>query len=261
MNTPGIKILSGFLLLVGCNATDEPQPDILEDKTLSELYQALNSDLQQPEDSLVQLRHYYSEEGEVDRTQDYYYDHTGKQALVVAKTAEADTLGMSIFKYDQSGKMTQKINFIKQDGFTSWNSSVEYVYNADNLETEIYHLRPPLSKSLRAQKFYNPSNQLLEVRFGTEAYVYDYNDKGLVATEKWILLDAPSQPLNTFFYRYDSLDRLIAKEVHVNADAPQRRDAFQYHYNESGKLKEEREFETRFGYSLKERKEFIYRSN
>ena len=258
MKTPNIRILVGLILLAGCKATDEPKPISLEDKTLSELYQVLNSDLHQPEDSLIQIRHYYSEEGEVDRTQDYYYDRTGKQALVVAKTAHADTLGMSIFKYDESGKLTQRINFTKQDGLTAWDSSVEYVYNSENLETEIYHLRPPMSKSLLAQKVYNPSNQLIEVRFGTEAYVYDYNEQGLTATEKWILLDSPSQPLNIFFYRYDSLDRLIAKEVYVNADIPKREDAFQYDYNESGKLKEEREFETRFGYSLKERKEFVY---
>jgi len=261
MKTPSIKVLVGFLLLVGCNATDEPQPDILEDKTLSALNQVLTPDLQQPGDSLIQIRHYYSKEGEVDRTQDYYYDRTGKQALVVAKTADADTLGMSIFKYDEFGKMTQRINFTKRDGFTAWDSSMEYVYDSENLETEVYHLHGNRPKYLYAQKFYTSSNQLTEVRFGTEAHVYDYNNKGLVGSEKWILLESPSQPLSSFFYRYDSLDRLIAKEVHVNADKPQREDAFQYHYNESGKLKEEREYETRFGYSLREWKEYIYRAN
>ena len=258
MKTPNIRILVGLILLAGCKATDEPEPDILLDKSLSALYQVLESDLQQPEDSLIQIRYYYSEEGEVDRIQDYYYDRTGKQALVVAKTDNTDTLGMSIFKYDESGKVTQRINFTKRDGLTAWDSSVEYVYDSENLETEVYHLHGNRPKYLHAQKFYTSSNQLTEVRFGTEAYVYDYNEQGLIATEKWILLDSPSRPLSTFFYRYDSLDRLIAKEVHVNADISKREDAFQYYYNESGKIKEEREFETRFGYSLKERKEFIY---
>jgi hypothetical protein len=258
MKKHSLEILVGFLLIVGCNATDKPEPAILEDKTLSELYQVLNSDLQQPEDSLIQIRHYYNLDGEADRMQDHYYDHAGKQALVVARAADADTLGMSIFKYDGSGKLAERINFIKQDGFILWNSSVEYVYNSENMEIEIYISRAERSKSLHAQKFYNPSHQLIEVRFGTEAYVYDYNDKGLVATEKWILLDAPSQPLSTLFYRHDSLDRLVAKETHVNADLPQREVVFEYDYNESGKLKEEREFDTRFGYSLQARKEYIY---
>src|SRR5690606_513784 len=138
-------------------------------------------------------------------------------ALVVTKTADADTLGMSIFKYDESGKVTQRINFTKRNGFTAWDSSMEYVYDSENLETEVYHLHGNRPKYLYAQKFYTSSNQLTEVRFGTEAHVYDYNNKGLVGSEKWILLESPSQPLSSFFYRYDSLDRLIAKEVHVNA--------------------------------------------
>ena len=258
MKKYSVKILVAFLILVGCNATDEPEPEILENETLSELYRVLESDLLQPKDSLLQIRYYASAEGEAYRMQDYYYDRTGKLALVVAKTANADTLGMSIFKYDESGKVTQRINFIKRDGFTAWDSSVEFVYNSENLEAEIYLLSATRSKSLFTQKFYNPSNQLIEIRYGTEAYVFDYDEKGLVTTEKWILLDAPSQPLGTLFYRHDSLGRLVAKEIHINADVPERKDAFQYYYHESGKLKEEREYDIRFGYSLKQRKEYIY---
>src|SRR5690606_20597277 len=252
-------ILFGLLALSGCNATDKPEPGILEDKTLSELYQVLHSNLHQPGDSLVQIRHYYSAEGEANRMQDYYYNGAGKRNLVVAKTADGDTLELSIFKYDESGKMTERVNFTRENGYTAWASTAEFVYNSDDLEIEIYTtLRPSRSKSLHVQKLYNPLNQLTEVRFENEAYVFDYGEDGLVSTEKWILLDSPTQPLYTYFYRYDALGHLVGKEVNVNSDAPQRKDISQYDYDESGKLKEEREFETRFGYSLKKRKEFVY---
>src|SRR5690606_5215498 len=115
--------------------------------------------------------------------------------LVVAKTADGDTLGLSIFKYDESGKMTERVNFTREKGYTAWASTAEFVYNSDNLEIETYTLRPSRPKSLHAQKLYNPFNQLTKVRFGKEAYVFDYGDNGLISTEKWILLDSPAQPL------------------------------------------------------------------
>jgi hypothetical protein len=92
----------------------------------------------------------------------------------------------------------------------------------------------------------------------SEAYLYEYDDSDRINTEKWISVQTPSHPIRILFYRYDSLDRLTAKETNTNSETLSRKDTFQYFYNENGTLSEVWEFDTQFGYSIKDRKNYIY---
>ncbi len=90
-----------------------------------------------------------------------------------------------------------------------------------------------------------------------EKYVYEYDEYNRVSKMTW--WGAGESPIMEYFYRYNVLGQLEAKETWSRSDGGEpKRDAFQYFYNDKGQLIEEKEFYPQWGFEPRYRKTYDY---
>jgi hypothetical protein len=90
-----------------------------------------------------------------------------------------------------------------------------------------------------------------------EKYVFGHDEKKRVSSLTW--WGAGESPIMEYFYRYNEMDLLEAKETWFGTlDGDPMRDAFQYFYNEKSQLIEEKEFYPHMGFVPRFRKTFEY---
>ncbi|MFD2037337.1 hypothetical protein ACFSKL_21240 [Belliella marina] len=221
---------------------------------LSDVREILKGELHTPDGKLKSIDSYqFESENHVGR-QDWYYDETGKVVMTLG-ISENDTSGVSIYIYNGSGLLVQRKSFQKINGDFEYDASIFLEYDGNGkLISELNS-----DKKLIRNHSYNENGLLVLTQYGEnqnmekEIYEYDEFDRVL----KYTYIGGEDSPILLFYYRYNSLNQLEAKEAY-GPGSSEREDAFQYFYNDSGQLIEEKEYYPEWGFEPRFRKTYKY---
>lgn len=249
-----IQILIFFLIsLSSCEVNQEIDPEI-DPIILDEVREVLKEELYKPEGKLKSIDSYQFEfENHVGR-QDWYYDETGKVILTLG-TYENDTSGVSLYIYNGSGLLVQRKSFQKRNGDFEYEGSMFLEYDGNGkLVRELNR-----GKKLIRSHSYNEKGLLVLTQYGEnqdmEKEIYEYDEFDRLF--KYTLIGGGDSPILLYYYRYNSLNQLEAKEAY-GLGSSEREDAFQYFYNDSGQLIEEKEYYPQWGFEPTFRKTYEY---
>lgn len=249
------KLFSLFLLAVLSSC--EINQDLIPENgtlTLDEVRAVLKGQLYTPEGKLKSVNTYQFEfERHVGR-QDWYYDNTGKVILTL-DISENDTSGVSLYIYDGSGLLVQRKSYQKRNGDFENDGSVFYEYDGNGkLVRELNK-----DKKLIRSHSYNERGLLVLTQYGEnqdmEKEIYEYDELDRII--KYIYMGGGESPILVYYYRYNSLNQLEAKETY-GSGSTEREDVFQYFYNESGQLVKEKEFYPQFNFQPWLKKTYEY---
>jgi hypothetical protein len=232
-----------LISVLSCEVSNEVGPEV-DPINLNEVREILKEKLYTPEGKLKHIDSYQFEfESHVGR-QDWYYDETGKVVLTLG-ISENDTTGVSLYFYNGSGLLVQKKSFYKRNGYFEYVESVFMEYDENGwLVRELNS-----DKKLIRSHSYNGSGLLVLTQYGEnqdmekEIYEYDEFDRVL----KYTYIGGGVSPIPLYYYRYNSLNQLEAKEAY-GLGSNIREDAFRYFYNDSGQLIEEKEYYPQWGF-------------
>lgn len=249
-----IQILTLFLIsLFSCEITQKIEPGV-DPMFLDEVRDVLKGELFTPKGKLKSIDSFQFEfENHVGR-QDWYYDESGKVVLT-SGTNENDTTWVSLYFYNGSGLLVQKKSFQKRDGDFEYVGSIFLEYDVNGkLVRELNR-----DKKLIRSHSYNEKGLLVLTQYGEnqdmEKEIYDYDEFDRVF--KYTLIGGGDSPILLYYYRYNSLNQLEAKEAY-GLGSSIREDAFRYFYNESSQLIEEKEFYPEWGFEPRFRKTYTY---
>lgn len=249
-----IQIFNLFLItLSSCEINQEIDPEI-DPIVLDDVKGVLKGDLYTPEGKLKRIDSYQFEfENHVGR-QDWYYDETDKVVLTLG-ISENDTSGVSLYIYDGSGLLVQRKSYQKRNGDFEYDGSVFYEYDGNGkLVRELNK-----EKKLIRSHSYNDKGLLVLTQYGEnqdmEKEIYEYDEFDRIF--KYTYIGGGESPILLYYYRYNSLNQLEAKEAY-GLGSTEREDAFQYFYNDRGQLVEEKEFYPQWDFVPKFRKVYEY---
>ena len=249
-----IQIFTIFLItLSSCEINQEINQEI-EPIALDEVRELLKGKLFTPEGKLKSIDSYQFEiESHVGR-QDWYYDETGKVVLTLGIN-ENDTSGVSLYFYNSSGLLVQRKSYQKRNGDFEYDGSVFLEYDGNGkLVKELNK-----DKKLIRSHSYNEKGLLVLTQYGEnqdmEKEIYEYDEFDRIF--KYTYIGGGESPILLYYYRYNSLNQLEAKEAY-GLGSSIREDAFRYFYNDSGQLIEEREYSPQWGFEPRFRKIYEY---
>lgn len=249
-----IQILTLFLIsLSSCVVNQEIDPEI-DPMNLDEVGEVLKGKLYTPEGKLKSIDSFQFEFDSHVGRQDWYYDESGKVVLT-SGTYENDTTGVSLYFYNGSGLLVQKKSFYKRNGDFEYVESVFLEYDENGRIVRELNS----DKKLIRSHTYNESGLLALTQYGEnqdmekEIYEYDEFDRVL----KYTYIGGGVSPILLYYYRYNSLDQLEAKEAY-GLGSSIREDAFQYFYNDLGQLIEEKEYYPQWDFEPRFRKIYTY---
>ncbi|WP_194976002.1 hypothetical protein [Aquiflexum lacus] len=249
-----IQILTLFLIsLSSCEINQEIDPEI-DPMNLDEVREVLKGHLYTPEGKLKSINSYQFEFDIHVGRQDWYYDESGKVVLT-SGTYENDTTGVSLYFYNGSGLLVQKKSFYKRNGDFEYVESVFLEYDENGRIVRELNSEKKLIRS----HTYNESGLLVLTQYGEnqdmEKEIYEYDEFDRIF--KYTYMGGGESPILLYYYRYNSLNQLEAKEAY-GLGSTEREDAFQYFYNDRGQLVEEKEFYPQWDFVPKFRKVYEY---
>ncbi|MCH7403085.1 hypothetical protein ACFOUP_04085 [Belliella kenyensis] len=247
------KISIYFILLttlLGCQ--NEESPSSINATEQQELKDILNSSLLTPSGSLARVYTFAGNEDSFRNVQNLYYDAAGNKILTVNLNHQNDTLGASIFFYDLLGRLETKKSFEYLDGDFSWTGNLKSTFEV-NGTIENVHLESPDNPSpqFRLRNVFDTEGFLLKTEFSDNER-FEYTNEGNLTIRKNHIIG--ETVYLEYQYRYNSEGQLEAKETNLHGGG----DAFQYFYDATGKLNEERENSPQWGYPVLTRKIYDY---
>ncbi|MEB2778172.1 hypothetical protein SYJ56_22875 [Algoriphagus sp. D3-2-R+10] len=255
-----ILLLAGF----SCEVNEAEEPVVEEVLNKDYPLILLQSDLFTPPGQIRSIDFSQFEfERHISRT-DLYYDKDGNNILSIGinmtepsegqNFAKLDTIGATVYIYELD-QLLEEHNYDFRNG--NFGISGSRTYSFDDLGRRYQEFDQ--NEVLRATYFYNDSGQLESKKYGEnqemewDQFIYDDQDR-LLRQVYWGSGDAP---LRDFYYRYNALGKLEAKETwELGSDS--RKDAFQYFYNGENQLVEEIEYDPNFGFIQLMKKEYSY---
>lgn len=245
--------------LAGCEITEiqDPLPLTLEEQ----LVEVMAMPLAIPSGKLSRVVEYGGDSEKVYATMEIYYPAIGNISLHVTRDQYQDTLGISL-NYFRGEDVEISHFFPFQEGKAVWHSTREDQRNSENLIDKIFFTTSTKKRSFFAQYHYNSQSQLTHIKYpnetGAALEVYEYDEFGRISSEWKTALGQKEFKIDYLVYRYsDGL--LVAKESGIRGIISEdRQDAFQYFYDEQGRVIMQKEFDPYFGFQQKGRSEFFY---
>ncbi|MHA7131673.1 hypothetical protein [Algoriphagus namhaensis] len=241
MKTRYLLFLSALVLVFACSDAESPQPVETINENLLKLEQILAGPLETPIGSLKSEFFYYGPET-LQYRMDYYYDREGKELLKV-KIRENDTTGIYLHEYLPDGKLdrVQVFSVSEIDDKLFHNFDFQRVYNSD--EPSVTVLQGGESSFRIYEKFWYDEDQRLvayrrgdEVNYDLHEYFYEETLPSRIKEEHY-RQSGMTEPFYRYRYDYSTEGRLVAKSLQLLG--PEFRPAFEYHYDEEGRLAEE----------------------
>ncbi|UZD22117.1 hypothetical protein PBT90_01440 [Algoriphagus halophytocola] len=258
MKTKAILFFAIFGL-VGCEVIERENslPITLEE----ELNQVLVMPMNQPKGTLNKTIVYIGDSDQVDISREMLYPEIGNITLIILRDKNQDTVGIGL-NYFSGDNLETSHFFNYENGKPIWQSTKEYEYLSGNRIDKIFHSSINMERSLQAQYRYNSQNLLSQIEYpfenGVELMIYEYDSLGNIIREWKSAAGQEEFKIDYLVYRYhDSL--LVAKESGVRGTISEsRQDAFQYFYDENGRIVENKAFDPYFGFQQISRTEYFY---
>lgn len=247
------KILAySFFLQFLLSCQNEENPAANNSLEQEELKGILNGQLSIPSGELARIFTFAGNEDAIQHRQDLYYDEFGKKILTVNLNHKSDTLGANIFFYDNLGRLETKKSFEFLNGDFEWTGNLVSTFDSNGTMETIYTISLENSiPQFRLRNIYDEEGLLLITEFSDEErYEYSYEGNSPIRKQHIIGEDVYLE----FTYRYDNQEKLEAKETQLNGGG----DAFQYFYDSTGKLIEDRENSPQWDYALVLKKVYEY---
>ncbi|MCL6259689.1 hypothetical protein M3O96_11345 [Aquiflexum sp. TKW24L] len=252
-----------FLLLIflqACNFSEDA--DLTSLSLESELRQIMSLQLDYPSDKLSHVLVYVGDSKTIFSTREIYYPNPGNITYHVIRNQNQDTLsiGLNYFSVDERVKSSLNFTFINHKPI--WQSTREYSYNSQNLVEEIFYTSSTEIKRVLAKYYYDTQNKLTQIEYpfatGSELEIFEYDSQGRISHHWKTAKGQEESKIEMLFYRYNG-NLLEAKEAgNIGSITGDRQDAFQYFYDDKGKLSMQNEFDRHFGFQQKGRSEFFY---
>lgn len=246
----------GFLI----SCTDDISPsdgDPIDENQIA-LSLALNSELKTPTGRLQSEFYYYGPENLQSRT-DYYYDSQDREFLSI-RIKENDTTKIELKEYLTNGKLDRSLVFFPGTVNFYFAHFLQYHYEMEGRMVEIY-LGSPESMKQYSIYTYDELDRITSYRRGTDTaydlheYLYDTESSDLISEELYSQ-SGMTEPFYRYRYDYNEQNLLTSKSLQLLG--PDFRPAFEYYYDNNGKLIEEITNDLYFGTVAVERKTFTY---
>lgn len=245
--------------LAGCEITESQDtlPVTLEEK----LEEVMVMPMDIPSGKLSRVVVYGGDSEKVYGTREIYYPAIGNISLHVIRDQNQDTVGIGLNYF--RGEVLETSHFFNyENGKPVWWSTKEHEYLSGNRIDKIFHTSAVKERSLLAQYVYNSQNLLTQIEYpfvnGVELQVYEYDSLGRISREWKSATGQEEYKIDYLVYRY-SEGLLVAKESGIRGIIGEdRQDAFQYFYDEQGRVIMQKEFDPYFGFQQKGRSEFFY---
>ena len=265
------KLLIIILLIVsGCV---EPQMEEFhegegQEEWLKEVRSILQRDRYEPPGKLHTISQFAGEsESSLMGYTQLFYNQKGQEVLMLAFTAQNDTMSVLLKNWDSEGKKIEEYLYLhpnwagNMDELT-WSRTNYFIYDKSGrvIEKEFankFNERQP-SKVFHYNEF--GLVEKIEIIHNSkleESWILEYDREKRLIKESWWFPSAES-PNTEFFYRYNENNLLEAKETWTISLNPELEDVFQYFYDDQGRLIEEKEYYPHGGFSLLYRRAYEY---
>ncbi|QDH78708.1 hypothetical protein FKX85_06530 [Echinicola soli] len=241
-----------LLILGGCQSNEDnaPNRDILD---ISQL------ELFTPPNVLSKEFFYQDSFDDPSWTNHYYYDNKGKITIKVGLNASADTTGAVTYLYEND-VLKWNYNYSFSHDNLVLESYSEYLYDGEGRLSKVLAHAPGETAEIRYENIYGQNGNLTQVWYssdGAEKTTYEYNENGQRIKES--VYAGQESPWIVYFYRYNDQDYLEAKETSYSVPAEnEKKDAFQFDYDQSGNLIEKREYLPSYDFTLARRYTYEY---
>lgn len=247
------------VVLSGCEMV-ETQDSVLNELE-QELSEVLKMPLQNPSGKLSRVVVYGGNSERVDTDREIRYPANGNITLEIIRNRNQDTVGIGLNYFKGNNPETSHF-FNYENGKPVWWSTKEYEYLSGNRIDKIFHTSAVKERSLLAQYRYNSQNLLSQIEYpfvsGVELMVYEYDSLGRINLEWKSAAGQEEFKIDFLVYRYIN-GLLEAKESGIRGIIGEdRQDAFQYFYDERGRVILHKEFDPYFGFQQKSWAEFFY---
>ncbi len=248
-----------ILCLAGCEITETQVslPPTLEDK----LAEVMKMPMSIPSGKLSRVVEYGGDSEKIYGTKEIYYPAIGNISLHVSKNQYQDTVGIRLNYF--KGEQVEISHFFPFQGEKAvWHSTRENILNSENLMDKIFFTTSTKERSLFAQYHYNSQKQLTHIEYPNETAaaleVFEYDESGRISREWKSVTGQEEYKIDYLVFRY-SEGLLVAKESGIRGIIGEdRQDAYQYFYDEQGRLIMQKEFDPYFGFQQKGRLEYFY---
>ena len=248
MKTAKTPWLLSLVLIVACSEPESPSPSDVIDPTGSRLQAVLDGPHYTPEGHLKSESFFYGPETFQHRT-DFYYNAEGKILLRVRIGQESDTTGIFLNDYLENGDLSSTAVYFPDSAGFRLAHLLNRTYQDQGKTVEVLLEKNGVSKQY--ERFgYDASARATYYRRGTDSaysmheYVYA-NDSSHQISEELYLERGMTEPFYRYRYDYDSSGLLTAKSLQVVVS--DYRPAFEYRYDQKGRLIEEIENDLYFG--------------
>jgi len=239
-----------LFFLFGCQNEEHPMVD--DNTENQELLDILNENLLMPSGELSMVYTFLLNSSDYRSVQHRYYDEDLNTVLTVNLNHDKDTLGASIYFYDHQGRLETKKSYGYNEGSFSWTGNLRSTFNAEGtIETVDLILSDGSPPRFRLRNIYNERG-LLQVTEYSDEERYEYIYEGNIPVRMNYIIG--ESIYMKYIYRYNDQEQLQAKQTTIHGGG----DAFQYFYDEEGRLKEERENSPQWGYSTLSKKLYEY---
>lgn len=259
MKIANTHLILGFALVVACNEPESPSTPEAIDPTKASLQTALNGPHYTPEGEIKSKSFFYGPETFQHRT-DFYYDAQGKILLKVQIGQEDDTTGVFLNEYLENGDLSRTAVYFPDSTGFQLDHFLQRTYDDQRKTVEV--LLEKNGVSTQYERFgYDASARATYYRRGTDSaysmheYVYA-NDSSREISEELYLEKGMTEPFYRYRYDYDSAGLLAAKSLQVVSTGY--RPAFEYRYDQEGRLIEEIENDLYFGITRVSRSTYEY---
>lgn len=259
MKTVKTPWILGFALVVACSEPESPTALEAIDTSAVALRAALDGPHYTPDGEIKSKSFFYGPETFQHRT-DFYYDAQGKILLKVQIGQEDDTTGVFLNEYLENGDLSHTAVYSRDSSGFQLAHLLKRTYVDQGTTVEVFLEKDGVSTQY--ERFgYDGSARATYYRRGTDSaysmheYVYA-NDSSRQISEELYLERGMTEPFYRYRYDYDSSGLLTAKSLQVVS--PGFRPAFEYRYDQEGRLFEEIENDLYFGITRVSRSTYEY---
>lgn len=257
-----IKHISVSLLVIlqACNLAEDPRLNSLSQEEL--LRQVMLQPIGVPSDKLSHVLEFLGDSESVSSTREIYYPTSGNVNYHVVRDHQQDTVSIGLNFFSGNGQVQTSMNFTFIDNKPVWHSTREYSYNGEDLLEEIIISTATDNEKVLARFMYNFQKLLTRVEYpfhtGTELELFEYDMEGRILNHWKSTKGQEESKVDYLVYRYNG-EQLEAKETGpMGKFSVERQDAFQYFYDQKGRLAIQKEFDPYFGFQMKGKIEYFY---
>lgn len=254
-----------ILALASCEVTEDQNLLIPSSNDLVEkLREVMSLPVGTPSGKLYKVVNYGGDSEIIYSTREIYYPSTGNASYHVIRDQNQDTVAFGLNYYQKEDQIETSFFFSYKNGKPVWQSTKEYVYVSGNLPDKIFATTATTERRLFAQFRYNSQHHLTQIEYPNgngpvEVEAFGYDEQARISSEWKTVLGQEDHKIDYLVYRYNGKGLLEAKESGIRGIlSSERQDAFQYFYNDQGKLVLQKEFDPYFDFQQKGSSEFFY---